>query len=240
MKGTMLALLMLCIAAIRAAATVPSETAQAAAGILPDSVWSQVVEIQTEGRKGSYPATFHGVVFDFEEVLWLYTPYDGTQSLSHAFGAALKDRESLGELLRENVPGYKGHRVIEKAVHKTAVLEVPNACFLRCVASYLAEALRAAEKPDAAFLCYYYSGRKAGHTVLVYPNRNVCLVYDPSGDEQPAAVEGVRLDDPVRLAKRLNPSQSIASARLLKLGRVLPAKKAGSELPETHSAQLGT
>src|SRR5215469_8361935 len=68
--------------------------------MLGPTVWSQVIRIENCAPRSRYPADFCALVFELDDVLWLYTPYDGTQSLSRYRGRVERDKAGLGDLLR--------------------------------------------------------------------------------------------------------------------------------------------
>jgi hypothetical protein len=73
------------------------EAAFQARAMFGPEIWSRVLRIENDspGRHSRYPAEFHTLVVAFEDILWLYTEFDGTQTLSRYAGRIEEDRADL-------------------------------------------------------------------------------------------------------------------------------------------------
>lgn len=180
------------------------ESAFQARAMLGPDVWSRVLRIENErpGRGSSYPAEFHGLVVEFQGILWLYTEFDGTQSISRYAGRVEADRADLGPLLQSVEPGLTRH---EEVTHGppfgTLARPPPYHCFLAAVARW--QRLQAEANPPtrARLLAIYLQGRHQGHMVLEYWRDGRRYVFDP---ERPARDRRIsaRLDeDPLKVAR---------------------------------------
>lgn len=182
------------------------ETAFQARAMIGPGVWSRVLRIENEapGHGSRYPAEFHGLVVAFEGILWLYTEYDGTQSLSRYAGRLEQDRADLGPLLREVEPGLaRFEDVTDRRPFGILAVPPPYHCFLASVARW--QQLRGEANPPtrARLLAYYGEGRRQGHMVLEYWRDGRRYVFDP---ERPAQHHELSLrlaEDPLKVARAL-------------------------------------
>ncbi|MBI5380572.1 MAG: hypothetical protein HZA31_01605 [Opitutae bacterium] len=213
-------LLLFFLAVFAATGRTESDLAQvhAARELLGPDIWAQAIRVENTGRHHRYPAQTYALVFEFEGILWLYTPYDGTQSFSIYRGRLAQDRQDFGPLLREIEPGFERHEVLpeEPAATATAPRSKPaNACFIASLAALRAK-VASGEVTRAALLSYYYdAGGRYGHTVLTYETRAGHFVLDPARSDQPEAVSAGMVRDAVRLASAIQREHRIAQARLL-------------------------
>jgi hypothetical protein len=182
------------------------ETAFQARGMLGTGIWSRVVRLENDkaGPGSRYPAEFHGLVVAFEGMLWLYTEFDGTQTLSLYSGRLEQDQADIGPLLRAIEPGLGRYEdVTEQAPEQVSQTAPPYACFLASVARW--QQLRREPVPPtrARLLAYYPRGERQGHMVLEYWRDGRRYVFDPDrpGDERemPARLA----EDPLKVARAL-------------------------------------
>jgi hypothetical protein len=188
--------------------------------ILPSGLWSKPLRIRNVVPMHGYPKNVHALVFEFGDVLWLYTPYDGTQSLSHNVGKTSEDKARLGELLGEVFQGYRGHDIIEEelAACRTPSAEPRNVCFLRSIAALFKCCSDEAKVREAALLSYYYSGStNRGHTVLVYRTDEGTFMLDPGVSEKPVPLASSQISDPMTFANAAEGQLSVAKARFFKI-----------------------
>lgn len=158
------------------------ETAWQARTIVGDGVWSRVLHIENEraGRKSPYPADFHALVVAFEDILWFYTEFDGTQTLSRYRGRVATDQNDLGPLLRAIDPGLTHFTdVTDQPPSRIARGLPPQPCFLACVAHWL-ELQRSAHPPtQARLVAGYLKPQPIGHMMLEYRQGGRRFLYDP-------------------------------------------------------------
>jgi len=191
---------------------------QNARRLLPAGLWSMPIEIRNTKPDQRYPAVCHGLAFEFGDLLWLYTPHDGTQSLSSHYGASSKDKLRLGDLLREVHPGFVSYSSLPSDEDPARGPRIPkNACFLCSVRAASESIGREREVLDLALLCYYYEGLEAsGHTVLSYRTPEGCFVLDPGEKAAPVRVNMPDLSDPLSFAKAIQTDMPIAKARFFR------------------------
>lgn len=182
------------------------ESAFQARAMLGPGVRSQVLRIENErpGRGSNYPAEFHGLLVEFQGILWLYTEFDGTQSLSRHAGRVAADRADLAPLLRAVEPGLGRYtEITDGPPFGTLARPPPYHCFLASVARW--QRLQAESNPPtrARLLAIYPKGRRQGHMVLEYWRDGRRYVFDP---EYPAKDQEVSLrlaEDPLKVARSL-------------------------------------
>ncbi len=191
-----------------ASAVDPSlRAAQRAQALLGDSVWSRVVRIENTARSGRYPRDFHALVFEFEHLLWFYTPHDGTQSFSLHRGRLDAEKADFTALMRDIEPGFRRWRPVPPAdgpvPAATGEADLPNGCFVESVLAFRGLHGRGAPMGRPRLLSYYgrsKSGRLA-HTVLVYEAGGRTLVVDPDRPGAPDAYARAQVSTPLALAR---------------------------------------
>lgn len=153
--------------------------------LLGAGVWAQVWRIENPAAPTSrYPEVVHALVFEFQERLWLYTKFDGTQSLSRVAGRLAEDRLDPRPLLRTVEPGFgRMEAVPESGATPVAPRRrrAPVDCFPQCVARWRALAA-GPEPPEQARLVLFYvrtDDGERGHTVLEYRRAGRRLIFDP-------------------------------------------------------------
>jgi hypothetical protein len=210
--------------------------------ILSPDNWSSVIEIRNEKRHPAYPAITYALVFEFNQVLWLYTPYDGTQSLSFTYGTTKTDRQNLMPLLKNKWPGFAHFResVMEPEFTTKGHEHPANACFIEAIAALDAIGVPRSKINRAALLVIYFQNRDSGHTVLSYETEDGRYVYDAKLYPKPIPLHAAKGADPVEMASEAFPGAKIASARFVEFshealvsGRHLIAGKAGED--KNHS-----
>ena len=186
------------------------ESAWRARELLGPGVWGRVLRIENAapGPRSSYPAEFHGLVFALEGILWLYTEFDGTQSLSLYRDRLAADEADVAPLLRAIEPGLTlademaGAGPVPPAV---AVAPLLHGCFVECVAAWR-EMQRASAPPDRARLVFGYPGpHRPGHTVLEFWQGSHRLVFDPDGPRRLQELPERVAADPLAVAKAVFP-----------------------------------
>jgi len=177
-----------------------------ARAMLGTEIWSRVLRIKNErpGRGSRYPAEFHGLLVDFQGILWLYTEFDGTQSLSRYAGRTEADRADLAPLLQAVEPGLTlADADVDGPPFGTLGRPPPFHCFPAAVARW--QKLQGEPNPPtrARLLAIYPQGRRQGHMVLEYWRDGHRFVFDP---ERPARDQELALElaeDPLKVARAL-------------------------------------
>jgi len=199
----LLALGLLLVASLHAGTR---ESAFQARALLGPDVWSRVLRLENEkaGRGSRYPAEFHGLVVAFEDRLWLYTEFDGTQTLSLYSGRLAADQADLGPLLRAVEPGLGRFEDVTDRPPPTLPEGLPPfPCFLAAVTRWQQLQREPGPPTRARLLAYYPREERQGHMVLEYWRDGRRYVFDP---EQPGADREMspRLaEDPLKVAQAL-------------------------------------
>lgn len=208
------------------------ESALQARAMLGPETWSRVLRIENPGAgPGSrYPAEFHALVVEFQGVLWLYTEWDGTQTLSLYAGRLAADKTGLGPLLRAIEPGWERFEdVTDRLAAAPPPGLPPNHCFLASVRHW--EQLRAGPEPpqEGRLLAYYPKDRRMGHMVLEYRRDGRRFVFDPDRPERDRELPGRLGEDPLQVAQALVRTGGPAKpARAMQLALARPAPRDGA------------
>lgn len=214
-----------------------------ARALLGAETWSQVLCIDHRGRNPVYPKKTYALVFEFNRILWLYTPYDGTQSISLQRGRTEEEKRDLGRLLTEVSRDFRSFDVLPTATSDAAPIEsmdpcpqLPNGCFINSLAA-LRRQLGREWIRQAALLCYYYGpGGRNGHTVLTYMNQDGLWVWDPDRPHTPLLLDRTLAADARRIAESVHPTVEVKRARLLPIERAAIAQLA----PPNRSGEVTT
>ncbi len=198
------------------AATPLAQLAKARNLVGPET-WKMIVVLKHKEQGTAYPKCMEALVFEFNEVLWLYTPQRGTESLSLYKNNTEKDKKNLAPLFAAILPSM----VLQREI---AVTELPaegegshldNGCFIESIA-----ALRCAMEGEgrlhkAALLSYYWQerGRLWGHTVLTYERGDGAYVLDPTVSKKPIRITKIAESNPVVVASNVHPGVTVAKAR---------------------------
>lgn len=182
------------------------ESAFQARAMIGDGTWSRVLRIENDkpGRNSRYPAEFHALVVAFEGILWLYTEFDGTQTLSLYAGRLEQDRANLGPLLEAVEPGLRRFEdVTDRPPFGILARPPPYHCFLASVARWRQLQREPNPPARARLLAFYPERQRQGHMVLEYWRGDRRYVFNP---EHPAEVRELpaRLgEDPLNVARVL-------------------------------------
>jgi hypothetical protein len=182
------------------------ETAFQARAMLGPDIWSRVLRIENQnaGRVSRYPVEFHGLVVAFEGILWLYTEFDGTQTLSLYSGRLAEDQADIGPLLRAIEPGLERFvDVTDRPPEQVSATTPPYACFLASVVRW--QKLRQDPVPPsrARLLAYYPLGERQGHMVLEYWRGGRRYVFDPDRPGEEREMSRWLAEDPLKVAQAL-------------------------------------
>lgn len=182
-------------------------------------VWTQAIEITNTEPTTVYPKVTYALVFEFNSILWLYTPYDGTQSLSLYRGRLAQDQANVQPLLKEIHPGFVSYAALPE--DPTFVADesdlLPNGCFVESLTAARELLMRGDRLLRAGILLFYAKGTtQQGHAVLAYETEAGVFIEDVDRQE-PAQLKGEWTDEALALAKRYLPElrRKLASARFV-------------------------
>lgn len=187
------------------------ESAFQAREVLGPEVWSRVLKIENNqpGRGSHYPAEFHGLVFAFEGMLWLYTALDGTQSLSLYSGRLAADQADLAPLLRAIEPGL--NRFTDVTGHPplrvTGLASPPHDCLIVCLAQWQRLQRETCPPSRARLLAYYVGSLPQGHAVLEFWRGDRHYVFDPAMPATLLELSRQLPDDPIKIARAIFPAR---------------------------------
>ncbi|HEY1847955.1 MAG TPA: hypothetical protein VGG37_02060 [Opitutaceae bacterium] len=190
--------------------------------LIQSHTWTEVVRIENLGPASRYPRTVSALIFQMDSVLWFYTPFDGTQSLSLVRGRAEADKNNLVPLLREIDPGFTKLEVLPRAKGPLgAAPRPPNACFIESMAILFQGLARGERMENPKLLSYYVAlpGGIRGHTVLQFTSGGRLLVVDPDRPGRERRIRHADENDAGSVAGRIR--GDVAKARHLPLGEFL-------------------
>ncbi len=216
----LLSLFFVLTAVVSAAAQSTLDHVRRAQELLGPDSWSRALVVTNRRPGAIYPARVHALVFEFNRMLWIYMPYEGTQSLSTHTGQAEKDRENLPALLRGLNPGFvdltDAPAPVAGAVAMTG--SPRNGCFIESLAAARARLARGDRGLRAGILLYYTErgGAGRGHAVMAYATPAGAFIDDPQQQRSTTVAAGWS-DDPRELAASHAPrsKSSPVRARLL-------------------------
>jgi hypothetical protein len=190
--------------------------------LIQSHTWSEVVRIENTGPSGRYPRTVDALVFQLDSVLWLYTPTDGTQSLSLFRGRAESDKQNLGPLLAAIDGGFTAWEVMPQAGEPLpGRARLPNGCFIESMAILFDRLVHGARIENPKLLSYYVAlpGGIRGHTVLQFTSAGRVQVIDPDWPSSPRRIRYADENNATSVALRIR--GDIAKARHLPLDEFL-------------------
>ncbi len=231
--------LVLLAALISRAATTPSnlEAVNGARMLLGRDAWSRALEIENTGVTSLYPKTTYALVFEFNDILWFYTPHDGTQSLTLYSNQLEHDKTHLQPMLTEIHRGFTRFRELPESTEDVAIGKIPNGCFIESVVA--ARELFATGEPvlRAGVLLYYAKGQsRQGHAVLAYETEKGVFI-DDSERARPERVRGKWSERPIEIARRHEPSLrgSLVNAKLVPIRVDEPSARAMASIGRSES-----
>jgi hypothetical protein len=198
------------------------EAVRRAQGLLEPRVWTEVIRIDNSNPSSRYPRAVDALVFELDSVLWLYTPTDGTQSLSLYRNRAEMDKANLGPLLAAIDEGFTRWEVLPRPGGPLlGQARPPNGCFIESIAILLRRLDYGASVENPRLLSYYVScpGGMRGHTVLQFTTGGQVQVVDPDRPNRVIRISHADPDDPKNVADRIR--GDVARARHLPLGEFL-------------------
>ena len=209
-----------------------------AVSMLGTDTWAQVIRIKNRRPGGAYRREVWASVFEFNDILWFYTPAEGTQSLSLYRGKTEEDKANLLPLLQAVHSGFVGFDVPQQPDSKNEGNSYPkldNGCFVESLHA-LGTLVAAGEFVTDARLLLYYSedrGRVVGHTGLYASTAGGQLFWDP---EHPEDWRRITIETE---GKAMSVARKVAVARMrsgLKSARWLPVDRIGSRRSELLAA----
>ncbi len=212
------ALLLVSVAYLRANSL---ESALQARAMLGPEMWSRVLRIENDqpGRHSRYPAEFHALVVAFEDILWLYTEFDGTQTLSRCAGRVEQDRANLAPLLQAIEPGLTRFEDVTDALPVVVPAQPPPyGCFPAAVARW--QQLRQETNPPerARLIAFYPERQRQGHVVLEYWRDGRRYVFDSNHPGADREISPRLAEDPLKVARSLfRPGERDRPARAMHL-----------------------
>jgi hypothetical protein len=202
----------------------PIHDVRRAEALLGQDVWTKLILVQNREPTRVYPATTAALVFEFDGILWLYTPTEGTQSLSQFRGKLEEDKDNLLELLKGLHRGFEGYREVPDAPLVASDGALRNGCLIESIAAMRVRIARGEPISRAAILFYYLQGNEGlwGHAVLAYEKPDGLFVDDAS-QQLGQPLEGGWRTEPLALARAYHPeaASKLVHARFLPV--VVPA-----------------
>lgn len=188
---------------------------------LGPEVWTRLLEIENRRATAEYPKITYALVFEFNSILWFYSPGNGTQSLSTHVGRLESDRGNLEPLLREIHPGFMRFREIaEDGSVPPLDVTLRNGCFIDSLAAARVRAATGETLLRAGLLLYYVKNGTTlhGHAVFAYQTPRGLFVDDVRA-ERAVRVGDAWTDQAAELVKLHAPElgRRLANARLVTL-----------------------
>lgn len=184
------------------------EPALQAQEMLGDGIWSQVVKLRNENESSRYPDTLYATVFEFDEMLWLYTS-TGTQPIRSSRNRVDDYRDNLLPLLKSIEHGFTSMRIVPAEETAGAdFAQLKNGCVIESIFS-LEELRRKGEDVENAQLLLYSATRNTrrnngenprGHAVLIFETPEGVFYVDPPKIDVVKQFENSVLWDPKNFA----------------------------------------
>ncbi len=216
--------------------------ALAAREMLGGVTWARIMRIDNSRpagmwRRGAYPSTVYGLVFELSGILWLYTDSDGTQSLSLTTGTLERDRADPGPLLLAIDPGFRAWAWVgeAQAAARDPARRPPNACMPGSVAAFLRRLAVGSETAAPRLLFYYVDaeGARRGHTVLLFSAGGHLSAVDAETSDRPVSLPDSLGTDPRAISAFLR-GGPVAAARTLPIlctGKLAPPSRWAAQAP---------
>ncbi len=187
-----------------------------ARSLLGADLWSKVLKIQETSRTNQVS---YALVFEFNRVLWYYSPLEGTRSLSHRIGRAVEDKQRVLDLVKSLFPKLLLVESIDiPQLSKPAGGSIPNGCFISSIAALRDRASQLGNDCEAFLFSYYWRPKSllVGHTVLLLKSARESLVVDLSRAwPMEMSVEPSLAQNPKALAETIDPDIKVLETRLL-------------------------
>ena len=215
-RALLFTLLAACMAAVAPAFDAAGEV-RLARERLGARTWSREVVLELGEATAVYPREVAALVFEYQGILWLYTPYDGTRSLAMLLAEARPDRVNLAGIIRPQLSTLVAVRGLPDDTRPVAVGHLRQGCFIESLAALRREIASGAGIRRAALLCYFTlgDGMKGAHTVAFFETATQRFVIDASRSDVPIAISEGRARSAVSLAEAVAAWGNITSARWL-------------------------
>jgi hypothetical protein len=190
--------------------------------LLEAHTWSEAVRIENTAAQSRYPHVVHALVFQLDNVLWFYTPTDGTQSLSVYRNHAEADKRGLGPLFLAIDAGFGRWEILPRDYDLSPNQpRLPNGCFIESMALLFEKMADGTRIENPGLLSYYVAlpGGIRGHTVLEYTSAGRVQIIDPNRPAYTLRIRAANENNPKSIADRIR--GDIAKARYLPLGEFL-------------------
>ena len=174
---------------------------QQAQTLLGAEVWSQIVRIE------------------LADILWFYSPVNGTQSFSLHRGRLAREKADFAPLLRDIDRGFTHWTVVENVpVAAGARVSFPNGCFIESVVALRDRRNDGREIVRPQLLSFYTGPGKGdqGHTVLAYETADRVEVIDSAQAGRALSFPMALARDAIKLAQAVL-GHRVAQARLFPL-----------------------
>ena len=192
---------------------------QQAQTLLGAEVWSQIVRIENSHRASRYPRELHALVFELADILWFYSPVNGTQSFSLHRGRLAQEKADFAPLLRDIDRGFTRWTVVENVpVAAGARVSFPNGCFIESVVALRDRRNDGREIVRPQLLSFYTGPGNGdqGHTVLAYETADRVEVIDSAQAGRALSFPMALARDAIKLAQAVL-GHRVAQARLFPL-----------------------
>lgn len=192
--------------------------ARRAQALLGPEIWSCVVRVENTAARSAYPAVVHALVFEEAGLLWFYTDFDGTQSLTLHPDRLAEEKADFAPLLRAIDPGFVTYAILPDEATDPPVAwraALPNGCFVESLAA-LQQHVRRGERIESARLLNCYVDTPAGehgHTVLTYETPRGLFLLDPGRSPEPQPMPRAWANDALALAGAALQGSRVTRAR---------------------------
>ena len=191
------------------------DSARRAQALLGTEKWSQVIRVENAAPRGVYPAQVDALVFEEGGLLWIYTAFDGTQSLSQYWNRTETDRHDLAPLLRTIHPGLVRYSGLTDGTVAGGEGPLPNGCFIESLAALRSRLAHGDPLVRPRLLACSVNTPEGlcGHTVLTYETPRGFFLLDPTRSPRPRLMPGKWRENPLALAAAALGGSRVARAR---------------------------
>lgn len=191
--------------------------------LLSAKTWSEIVHVVRRGGGGqSAPTDFYALAFEFNRMLCLYCPFEGTRILSSEPGHSDEEKQSLPQLMRKQWPDLLFTTQPSNPVRAEPAAVPANACFVQSVSAWQQLADKPGSAEHAVLLSYYWreSAALRGHTVLLLDWEKQAYAVDLTrADRQYRPIPKDLRGDPAAIARLLEPLVTIDHIHELPVSR---------------------